>query len=100
MFFHRTVENTQKELAMLLSKLHDEMADRDITPERFAFLVSQYNELYKNREIDAKVNALRHVSAETWATIGANLAGILLIVGHERAHVLTSQALKMIKTPR
>lgn len=36
------------------------------------------------------------VSKETWATIGANLAGILLIIGHERAHVVSANALRML----
>lgn len=38
----------------------------------------------------------RRLSADTLATVGANLAGILIIVGHERAHVVTSKALNFI----
>lgn len=40
------------------------------------------------------------IDAGTVATIVANLAGIMLIVGHERAHVITSQAVKFVRTLR
>lgn len=38
------------------------------------------------------------VSKETWATIGANLLGILLIIHHEHANVITSKALGIFVT--
>jgi hypothetical protein len=38
----------------------------------------------------------KRVSPDVRATIMANLAGILVIVGHERAHILTSKALGFI----
>jgi hypothetical protein len=37
------------------------------------------------------------VSKETWATIGANLAGIIVIMNHERAHVIASKAFGLVK---
>lgn len=40
------------------------------------------------------------IDAGTIATITANLAGILLIVGHERAHVITSKAVGFVRTLR
>lgn len=40
------------------------------------------------------------LDAATIATISANLAGILLIVGHERAHVITSKAVGFVRTLR
>lgn len=40
------------------------------------------------------------IDAGTIATISANLAGILLIVGHERAHVITSKAVSFVRTLR
>ncbi len=36
------------------------------------------------------------VSKETWAMIGANLLGILLIIGHEKANVVSANALRMV----
>lgn len=40
------------------------------------------------------------VSRDTLVLAGANLLGIILIVGHERAHVVTSKAIGFIKTLR
>jgi hypothetical protein len=37
------------------------------------------------------------ISPDVKATIIANLAGIAIIVGHERAHIVTSKALGFIK---
>lgn len=40
------------------------------------------------------------LDAGTVATITANLVGILLIVGHERAHVVTSKAVGFLRPLR
>jgi hypothetical protein len=39
------------------------------------------------------------VSANTWAIVGANIAGIVLILMSERANVITSKALGFIMKP-
>jgi hypothetical protein len=47
-----------------------------------------------------KLQELRHkggISKETLATIGANLAGIIVILGHERANVIASKAFGLVK---
>ena len=41
-------------------------------------------------------NARTKVSADTLATIAANLAGILIIVKHEQANVIASKALGFV----
>lgn len=42
------------------------------------------------------VNRPKPISQDTLVIAGANLAGIMLIVGHERAHVVTSKALSFL----
>jgi hypothetical protein len=37
------------------------------------------------------------ISKETWATIGANLAGIAIILSHERTHIIASKAFGLVK---
>jgi hypothetical protein len=37
------------------------------------------------------------VSLETWVTVGTNLAGIFMLMNHERAHVIASKAFSLIK---
>lgn len=49
-----------------------------------------------------KLNAVRtttkpdRFSKDTLALVAGNLAGILVIVGHERAHIVTSKAIQFI----
>lgn len=72
----------------LLAQMHGQGAD---TPE-YARMVEQLDKIYKLKEVDSK----SHVSRDTWAIIGANLVGIVMIVGHERAHVVTSKAMSFL----
>ena len=47
-----------------------------------------------------KLHALREknrVSKETLATIAANVLGIVVILNHERAHVIASKAFGLVK---
>lgn len=49
-------------------------------------------ELYKLQE----KNTPKRVSPDTVAIVVGNLAGIVLILGYERAHVVTSKALSFV----
>lgn len=54
----------------------------------------------KNLDADLKKkqnDAFGKISLESWAAIGANLAGILLILNHERANVITTKALGFLR---
>jgi hypothetical protein len=46
----------------------------------------------KREELDLR----RRVSADTWAIVGANIAGIALIIGYERINVIASKALGFV----
>lgn len=48
----------------------------------------------KLKELRAKPDT---ISMETWATIGANLAGIAIILSHERTHIIASKAFGLVK---
>lgn len=37
------------------------------------------------------------ISKDTWVTVGANLAGIIILMNHERAHVIASKAFGLVK---
>lgn len=53
----------------------------------------------KSRELDMKkadAEKPDRVSKETWALIGANLAGIVAVLGYERANVVASKAFGLI----
>lgn len=40
------------------------------------------------------------VSMETWALIGANLLGILIVIRHEHVNVISSHAMGMVRKLR
>jgi hypothetical protein len=60
-----------------------------------------YTEDYKSIIAQAtKLKELRttdKIGKETWATIGANLAGIVIILSHERTHIIASKAFGLVK---
>jgi hypothetical protein len=61
------------------------------------------NQTLKAQELELRGEELedrRHVSKETLAVIGANLAGIVLILGYERVNVIASKALGFVSKLR
>ena len=55
--------------------------------------VDQLTALYKLKELNSK----NKVSADTVALISGNLLGIVMIVGYERANVITSKGMQFVK---
>lgn len=84
-----TKPNFQKEIASVLEQLDglsvgtDEYADALTTLERLTKLHTQYKG--KNQ-----------VSADAVVTAAASLGGIALILGFERAHVITTKAIGFV----
>ena len=68
------------------------MANEDPASEAYAQVVSQLETLHKLKTEESKPR----VSAEAVLAAGANLLGILMIVGHERTHIVTSKALGFV----
>lgn len=79
-------------IAVLLAKMHEE----DPVSDKYAKMADQLSKLYKLKEQDAP----KRVSMDTWALIAANLAGILLIIGYEQKHIITSKALAFVQKLR
>jgi hypothetical protein len=66
------------------------MKDDDKETEEYTKKVASFEKLYE----------LRHksrISNETIATIAANFLGLVVIMNHERAHVIASKAFGLIK---
>ncbi len=82
----------ESELDKAINEVIREMAMRSSDSEEYAKMVDQLTKLYSLKEIDSK----KRVSPDTLAIVIGNLAGIILVVGHERAHVVTSKALNFI----
>jgi len=75
-----------------IMRLLNEMSETEMESEEYAKLTEQFTKLYKlNAETSRKP-----VSSDTLALIIANLAGIIVIIGHERANVITTKALNFL----
>lgn len=81
------VEKALDEEIMNLFGLMNRMTAYDEEYDKMAASVAK---LYELRKKDT-------VSMETWVTVGTNLAGILMLMNHERAHVIASKAFGLIK---
>lgn len=80
-------------LEKVIDELLSELTAVESDSTEYAQMVDQLVKLHA-----LKVNENRpRISPDTLATIIANLGGILIIVGHERAHIVTSKALGFIK---
>ena len=91
-----------------LFQLMDNLTAYDDEYDKMATAVAKLIQLRKNKTEEhsklaassAKLIELRKkdsVSLETWVTVGTNLAGIFMLMNHERAHVIASKAFGLIK---
>lgn len=93
MFNRKPVQPTASpEKARLLTAL---AAHKPESPEYGTILdrLSKFDELQRN-------NTPKPVSNDTKATIAANIAGLLIVVNHERANVIATKAMQMLIKPR
>lgn len=73
-----------------------ELKDLKTTDTDYQTTLDRVKELYKLKEQDAP----KRVSPDTLATVLGNLAGIVLILNYEQAHVVTSKAISFVLKPR
>lgn len=85
--------NQPHELDEPIKKLLETLANVNPETKEYAQITKQLEKLYKLKQLEKPEG----VSADTIALIGGNLLGILIIVGHERAHIVTSKALGFIR---
>lgn len=79
----------EEEIKDLLRELeHHEKSSKE-----YAQIMTQLDKIVKMEE-ERKGN--RRISPETWAKIGANLAGIGLILNYEKVGVITTKALGFV----
>lgn len=91
--FNQKNKSEKTALEEAIAVLHSEMAGFHGETDEYDKLTDQLTKLYKLREHDAP---RRTVNPDTLVLAGANVLGIILIVGHERAHVVTSKALNFV----
>lgn len=79
-------EKLDNEILNLLELMDKETRYSD----EYKSMTDQLTKLYELRKGN-------RISKETWATIGANLAGIVVLMNHERTHVIASKAFSFVK---
>jgi hypothetical protein len=79
-------------LEIEIDRLLEVMKTLPPTDEKYAVVADQLVKLYKLKEVDSK----KLVSPDAMAAAATNLAGILLILNFEHAHVMTSKALGFV----
>lgn len=94
--FTEKLPDTKVGLNEAINSLLEEMSHLNGDSEEYAKMVEQLKTLYSLKEVDQKVDSWKRVSADTLAIVGGNILGIVMIVGHERASVLTSKALTLL----
>jgi uncharacterized protein YfaT (DUF1175 family) len=72
-----------------ITELERDMQTHDGDSEEYATCLNRLERLYKLREKSAR----KGLDPNTLVLVAGNLLGILIIVGHEQAHVVTSKAL-------
>lgn len=75
-----------------ISELELEMRSHEGDSEEYATCLNRLERLYKLKEKHSK----KRISPETWLVVGANLAGIIIIVAYEHGHALTSRAITQV----
>ena len=91
MFTKKAIEPTALDLE--IETVQGCLALSDPSSERYDKVSTQYVKLLKAR---AETQPRVRLSPDTIALIAANLAGILIVVGYEHAHVVTSKALGFV----
>lgn len=71
------------------------MQEHGVDSEEYPGLITHLERL---QELKAKQRRPR-VSPDTWAIVGANLLGILMLVAYEQKHVMTSRGFTQLIQP-
>lgn len=89
-------KNEPSKLDQAIDAVFADMSGFTSDSDEFNAMTNQLDRLYKLKEIDSSPR----VSPDTMLLVTSNLVGILIIVGHERAHIIATKALMFISKPR
>lgn len=94
MFTKNTPEEERPELEEAIDKALLELINHQPYSTEYVKALEQIEKLYKLRA--PKPELQKPVSLDAVLAVAGNLAGILLIINYERAHVITTKALGFI----
>lgn len=80
-------------LEKAIERLLVQMSETPCESKEYSAITDQLVKLVKLQE---ETTSKKRISPDTLAMIAGNLAGIALIIGYERAHVVTSKALGFV----
>ena len=118
MFSFQPTEHEETDLDVVITELIAKMSDHEGHTKEYTAMTDNLKTLIEARKLEveteslqtktdlevqkaeAEINARKTVSADTIALIGANLAGILMILSYEHANVITSKAIQQISKIR
>lgn len=93
----RTIDAVIAELADLSSETEEFQKATDQLVKLHALKMAEnsnyMDEVVKLQTMHNETRNLRRVSPDTLALVAGNLLGIIMIVGHERMHIVSSKAL-------
>jgi hypothetical protein len=90
MFARKKPEKTRLDQA--IDTLLGRIVENDYEPEETAKMVGQLEKLHKLKELETPWRP----SPDTVLTVAGSVLGIVLILGYERANVVTSKALAFV----
>lgn len=93
MFKKKQTENPELEKAITQALI--KLQTIDPGTEDYDFLLEELVRLHKLRVVPP-MEARKPVSADALITAGASIAGILIVVSYEHAHVIGSKALSFV----
>lgn len=76
-----------------IDEVFSEMAGFSSDADEYDLMTAQLERLYA-----IKQQTRTRVDPNTWVIAGANIIGVLVIVGYERTHIVTSKALNAFIT--
>ncbi len=98
--FNRKVNN-HATLDIAIDKAFKDLENHSADSDEFAKIMTQIDELYSYRYPHLKkVKDRKPVDINTLITAGSSLLGIGMIIGFEKANVLTSKALSFVVKPK
>jgi len=93
LMFNLKLSKTKNEnLDEEIKRLHETLSKMHPGSDGYATVADNLSKLYKLKE----PNSSKKLSKDALLSAGASLAGILIIVGYEHAHAVTSKALGFV----
>lgn len=88
--FKKKTDETQLDIE--IQRIAGDMALESPNSEEYLKLLTAYERLTKLRDSESRSK----IDPNTWVTVGANLAGIVLILNHERINVISTKAVSFV----